>query len=257
MGDLAKMQPQLQSWGAAAQTRFESLPSTTGGGIKSMIMTDAGRKAALRVVRAKGVVWLSIEESHWQQGMASLAGRKFAIALGAPWAANLCDDSASDPLWHEPWGYRRTELVVIGHDMDHDDMTGALEACLVTDEEMVIYMQNYRGAEPLGVRDETKTVSALLALVDMGDVHAVIRLLATDDGLASINARDSDGLTALHLACLDGRVDIASALVNAGASLDVLSDPVRAGEPGKTALEIARDMGNTDVADVIIAARKG
>ena len=60
-----------------------------------------------------------------------------------------------------------------------------------------------------------------------------------------------------YLACLDGRVDIASALVNAGASLDVLSDPVRAGEPGKTALEIARDMGNTDVADVIIAARKG
>ena len=39
-------------------------------------------------------------------------------------------------MWHEPWGDRQTELVVIGQDMDHKAVTAALEACVLTDAEM-------------------------------------------------------------------------------------------------------------------------
>eukprot|EP00947_MAST-08B_sp_MAST-8B-sp1_P001659 g1659.t1 len=256
LGDLAKMRPQLRAWGAA-------------GTISTGTMARAARRAALRVVRAKGLVWLGIPESHWQQGTASLAGRRFTIALGATWGSSRSDDgSDGDPsLWQEPWGYRRTELVVIGQDMDHDDMRAALEACLLSDEEMVLYAEKCArggsggggGTEPACAAhaDETKTAPtaphALLYAADHGDVDAVERLLKTDIGLASIDNQDSDGLTALHLACLDGRADIAAALVNAGASLDIVSNAVGPGKPGKTALDIARDMGHAKVANTIAA----
>lgn len=94
----------------------------------------------------------------------------------------------------------------------------------------------------------------MLSAADHGHVDAVVRLLKTDAGLASIDAQDPDGLAALHHAALDGRADIATALVNAGASLELLSNPVGPGKPGKSALEIARDVGNAAVAKIIADA---
>ena len=207
-GDLEKMRPQLKVWGAAGKI-------TTGR------MTDAGRKAAMRVVRAKGLIWLGMEESHRQQGMASLAGKTFEITLGEQWGARnsilgsgrdlhrdsgsgagagagTCEDDAAfdttlqkmkkkkkkkkkkvmvaldgdepaapateapaaaaagSSLWLEPWGYRRTELVVIGQEMDHDAMRVELEACIMTDEEMVLYAEKFSGTDtdPSCVRGE-------------------------------------------------------------------------------------------------------
>ena len=263
-------------------------------------MTSAARKAALRVVRAKGLVWLGIEQTHWQQGVASLAGRRFTIELGARWAAHRGDDSndndnnnddpdtkaaaaaAAASLWQEPWGYRRTELVVIGQDMDHDDMRAALEACLLSDEEMALYADKFRDAEPgssssAARRDEGHAKAraaahaaarsrsrrappsvghaALLSLVNLGDADELVRLLKTDAARDAIDAQGANGLTALHVACLNGRADIAKVLVNAGASLDIVSDPVGPGKTGKTALEVARDLGHADVAQVIVLAR--
>ena len=115
-------------------------------------VTEEGRKAALQVVRAKGLVWLSNRRSHWQQGMASLAGRDFTIAFGSPWAAAI--DSAGQPKQQRGvdgkplWGDRRTELVVIGQDMDHVAIEKALEKCLVTEEEMAAYTEAFRNDLP-------------------------------------------------------------------------------------------------------------
>ena len=80
--------------------------------------------AQARIVRAKGLVWLSTQQSHWQQGMASLAGRRFQVAFGNPWAAVVRKPGqelteALSAIWEEPYGDRRTELVVIGQEMDH------------------------------------------------------------------------------------------------------------------------------------------
>lgn len=68
--------------------------------------------ASARVVRAKGLVWLSTQQSYWQQGMASLAGSRFQVAFGNPWAAAVRKPGqelteALAAVWKEPYGDRR------------------------------------------------------------------------------------------------------------------------------------------------------
>ena len=121
----------------SAPTSAPSPPlEQNGAASASPWLTAAGRKAARRAVRAKGVVWLGDEQGHWQQGTASLAGRQFEVAMSTPWAAVMkqmnamipadSDDGAAGAeaagqprpdegaVWQDPWGDRRTELVVIG-----------------------------------------------------------------------------------------------------------------------------------------------
>ena len=52
------------------------------------------------------------------------------------------------PHWKLPWGDRRTELVVIGQDMDHAAMEEAFELCLMTDDEMAHYADIFCNATP-------------------------------------------------------------------------------------------------------------
>ena len=106
------------------------------------------------MVRAKGVVWLACPEGQAQQGIVSLAGHDFSIMLGAPWWAAVDRsrwpagvEESVRPVWREPWGDRRTELVVIGQDMDHAAVTAALEACLLSDSEL----QEFLSLEKLGL----------------------------------------------------------------------------------------------------------
>jgi len=102
-------------------------------------LTDASRKAALRVVRAKGVIWLSTRLGYSRQCVASLAGRTFAMKYEKPWYAPKGSAEQISKLQQEPYRDRRTELVVIGQDMDHADMTAVLEACVLNDVEMTKY----------------------------------------------------------------------------------------------------------------------
>ena len=193
----------------AAAANYGSQPQQSPPPPRSAWLTEEGRRAALRVVRAKGMIWAANQQSHWLQGVASLAGPHFNISFDAPWQASLFDgnsdsgssssaaatssskkevetggegsgnddsdgpqlpvvaldlgqmvsgaadqqqpDASPQPAkppshWEEPWGDRRTELVVIGQDMNHDAMQAALEACLVTDDEMATYAESFRGA---------------------------------------------------------------------------------------------------------------
>jgi G3E family GTPase len=112
-------------------------------------LTEEGYRAALRVVRAKGLVWMANymdQLGHWLQGMASLAGRHCNVTFEKPWSATQTDQP--QPNWEPPWGDRRTELVVIGQDMDHSAMRAALEMCLMTDNEMVAYEEIFRKVQP-------------------------------------------------------------------------------------------------------------
>ena len=124
-------------------------------------LSQAGYQAVLRVVRVKGLIWAHSHmehRSHWFSGMASLAGRHFAIKYEKPWrAATLPAGGAGvaaaqvlqeQPHWQTPWGDRRTELVIIGQDMDHAAIQQALEACLMTESEMEWYAGVFRGAQP-------------------------------------------------------------------------------------------------------------
>lgn len=94
------------------------------------------------VVRSKGYVWLASRmelAGLWQQ-----AGRIGSLQCeGEWWSAIPAEDWPDDPeLHHEisklsqpPYGDRRQELVVIGHDLGEADFRRRLDRCLLTDEE--------------------------------------------------------------------------------------------------------------------------
>jgi G3E family GTPase len=95
------------------------------------------------VVRAKGLFWLATRME--LAGFLSQAGvLRSTYAMGWFWSAVDTADWPTDPdalaeitaNLQEPYGDRRTELVIIGREMDKVDLTARLQACLLTDEEM-------------------------------------------------------------------------------------------------------------------------
>jgi G3E family GTPase len=93
------------------------------------------------ILRAKGFVWLA--NFPQLQGDFSLAGNHFSLLPGNPWWAEIEKEhwpenleTAIAPLWHEPFGDRQQEIVIIGQSLDQETITVALNDCLLTDEEM-------------------------------------------------------------------------------------------------------------------------
>lgn len=95
------------------------------------------------VVRSKGIVWVATRND--QAGEWSHAGSVFSLHPSAAWTAAVPEEEWPDEeqfrselaeVWQEPWGDRRTELVVIGQYLDRPRLTAALEECLLSDEEM-------------------------------------------------------------------------------------------------------------------------
>ncbi|MDG2383450.1 MAG: GTP-binding protein [Pirellulaceae bacterium] len=101
----------------------------TGGGLED-------------VVRSKGHVWLATRmelAGLWQQ--AGLVGK--LECAGFWWSATPSEEWPDDPEFKNdmsqiskpPYGDRRQELVVIGHDLDEADFRHRLDQCLLSDEE--------------------------------------------------------------------------------------------------------------------------
>ena len=95
------------------------------------------------IVRLKGAIWLATR--HDQAAEWSHAGRVFALHSAGMWAAATPKEewpeepefkASVSEVWEEPYGDRRTELVVIGQALDREEIEAAFEECLLTDEEM-------------------------------------------------------------------------------------------------------------------------
>jgi len=96
------------------------------------------------VLRSKGFVWLATRPD--QAGYWSQAGGSLRIEGAGRWLADegLTPDDLDDPLvraevaatWDPALGDRRSELVVIGIDVDRAAVTGLLDGCLLTDGEL-------------------------------------------------------------------------------------------------------------------------
>ncbi len=97
------------------------------------------------IVRSKGCIWLATRND--SAGEVSQAGSIYSIYKAGLWAASVdrsewpedMDSNFADEIaevWEEPWGDRRIELVLIGQDLDKDQIQQSLEECLLTDEEM-------------------------------------------------------------------------------------------------------------------------
>lgn len=95
------------------------------------------------VLRAKGYFWLASRPAVF--GVFSIAGVSVSLEPGGYWYAHLYRSEWPEDAetlrhiqanWDEQVGDRRQELVFIGTEMDRAAMTAALDACLLTPEEM-------------------------------------------------------------------------------------------------------------------------
>ena len=100
------------------------------------------------ILRAKGFVWIA-NRPH-VQGDFSLAGSNYTLLPGNPWWAvieksewppNL--EEAIAPLWHEPYGDRQQEIVIIGQSLNQEKITKELDDCLMTDEEFKLGQESW------------------------------------------------------------------------------------------------------------------
>ncbi|MBO1510968.1 GTP-binding protein [Metabacillus bambusae] len=95
------------------------------------------------VVRAKGFFWLASRNN--MTGLLSQAGPSIIIQGAGEWIATYSQEEQQQILredpellekWDENYGDRMTELVMIGIDMNRDEVEKSLDHCLLTNEEM-------------------------------------------------------------------------------------------------------------------------
>ncbi|MBL8960942.1 MAG: cobalamin biosynthesis protein CobW, partial [Gemmatimonadetes bacterium] len=102
-------------------------------------------------VRSKGYLWMA--SRHDLAGMWSIAGQNLGLEPMGFWEAAILRDAEEERAekghhhlpdgirrvdWDATWGDRRQELVFIGVGLDREAITAALDACLLTDEEMAM-----------------------------------------------------------------------------------------------------------------------
>ncbi|MDP4097257.1 GTP-binding protein [Paenibacillus sp. P96] len=99
----------------------------------------------VEVVRAKGLIWVAIEQD-WAASL-SQAGPSIQFGPAGAWLASFPPEEQeevfrNDPevklTWDETWGDRLSEFVMIGIGMDREAIEHNLDACLLTEEEMTL-----------------------------------------------------------------------------------------------------------------------
>lgn len=142
-----------------AQKGIAHSPETEEYGIGSFVFRDprplhpqrflsyVSQRFPNTVIRSKGIFWLGSRPASailWSQAGGSLKVENY----GRWWASVPLNERASNPnylenqdliqeQWHKDWGDRMNELVFIGQDMDSDQITRDLDACILTDEEIM------------------------------------------------------------------------------------------------------------------------
>jgi len=114
------------------------------------VASDSAQTLGAEVIRSKGFVWLATRPD--VMGVWSLAGGHVSLSAGEPWWATLdkkdwpkgleSEVKGSD-VWHETYGDRQQELVVIGIGMQEIKVRAELDACLLSDEEMTHEMPGF------------------------------------------------------------------------------------------------------------------
>ncbi len=147
---------QSAAWIRELELEGEHQPETEAYGIKSFVyrrrrpfhparFQDLLKETWVGVVRAKGFFWLA-SRMDWV-GELAVAGALVRTGPVGFWSAAVPEDKwPDDPdwreslasVWEEPHGDRRQELVVIGIDVDEDDLIRRLDRCLLTDTELAL-----------------------------------------------------------------------------------------------------------------------
>ncbi|GAB1598626.1 protein phosphatase 1 regulatory subunit 12A-like isoform X2 [Argonauta hians] len=122
-------------------------------------------------------------------------------------------------------------------------------ACARRNQQLKRWADSETNRESIGARDRPKKVKfqdgcVFLAACSSGDKEEVIKLLARG---AEINTANVDGLTALHQACIDDKIDMVKFLVDKGADVDVCDNE------GWTPLHATASCGFTEIAQYLIS----
>ena len=150
------MEEAQQAPGWLKELRGEHMPETEEYGISSFVyrarkpfhpqrFMGCLRKEWPGVLRSKGFFWLATRMD-WAGSFSQAGAACRTEAAGFWWAAveksqwpddqEQCEEIVK--MWKKPWGDRRQEIVIIGQDMNRDEITKRLDACLLTDEEMTL-----------------------------------------------------------------------------------------------------------------------
>ncbi|MFS0726865.1 GTP-binding protein [Paenibacillus sp. 1P07SE] len=119
------------------------------------------------VVRAKGIVWLATRPRMAQS--LSQAGPSIQFGPAGMWVAELPEDERQELLqdnpelaedWDETYGDRTNKLVLIGLDLDRQELTAELDRCLLTDEELALDSSSF--ADPFPNQTEVQLEEQLI-----------------------------------------------------------------------------------------------
>ena len=112
----------------------------------------------VEVVRAKGFIWLASRNN--TVALLSQAGPSITFQGAGEWIAAYPKEEQQeifqeDPelldRWDEVYGDRLTELVMIGIDMNQEEIEKTLDDCLLTEEELTIEWSTFKDPLPLFV----------------------------------------------------------------------------------------------------------
>ncbi|MFC4598547.1 GTP-binding protein [Cohnella hongkongensis] len=113
------------------------------------------------VVRAKGIVWLATRNEMAQSF--SQAGPSIQFGPAGYWVAALPEAQKDSILreeptvaehWHPLYGDRINKVVFIGIEMNRGQLTGELDACLLTDEELTMEWTAFPDRFPNGAAEQ-------------------------------------------------------------------------------------------------------
>ncbi|MFN7685129.1 MAG: zinc metallochaperone GTPase ZigA [Oligoflexia bacterium] len=95
------------------------------------------------VIRSKGFFWIASRPEHigiWSQagGVSSVegGGRWYAAIPHDEWDADEQELARIQSLWDKDFGDRQQEIVLIGQNLDRDQITRGFDACLLSDAEL-------------------------------------------------------------------------------------------------------------------------
>lgn len=146
-----------QAPGWLKELRGEHVPETEEFGISSFVYEARrpfdpqkfydfihNKDIAGKLIRSKGFFWLATRP-HFAGSWSQAGGMARYGAAGLFWKAVPKDNWPEDPdylaaieaQWVEPFGDMRQELVFIGQGLDKADIISRLDACLLTDEQLL------------------------------------------------------------------------------------------------------------------------
>ncbi len=107
------------------------------------------------IIRSKGLFWIASrpgEALNWSQAGGSLradkAGAWWSAIPEPEWSMRGGDLAYIKKRMDSEWGDRQQELVIIGQDLDQDQITQELKACLLNDDEIAAMRSGKTFSDP-------------------------------------------------------------------------------------------------------------